>query len=125
MSTTADAPPSHPPPPPPPQKKDVLLEHPSYGDGEMSVDHSVIKSRGQDPVFLRVKSSDIVLVWDHPELIDSDFNAWWMGEVIFVEGSARDLKAPSLFQIADIDTGGVRWCNADCVQIVLRPLNML
>ena len=88
----------------------------------MSVDHSVIQSRGQDPVFLRVKSSVIVLVWDHPELIESDFNACWMGEVIFVEGSARDPQA-SLFQIAEVDTGVVRWCNADCVQKVLRPLN--
>ena len=72
---------------------------------------------------MRVKSGDIVLVWDHPELVDSDFNAWWMGEVIFVKGSARDPKAPSLFQIADLDTGVVRWWNADCVQKVLRPLN--
>ena len=112
MSTTADAPP-----------KDVLSEHPYYGEGEMSVDYSVFESRGQDPVFLRVKSGDIVLVWDHPELVDSDFNAWWMGEVIFVKGSARDPKAPSLFQIADLDTGVVRWWNADCVQKVLRPLN--
>ena len=114
MITTANAPP-----------KDVLLEHPFYGEGEMSVDHSVFKSRGQEPDIFRVKSVDIVLVWDYPELIDSDFNAWWMGEVIFVKGSARDPKAPSLFQIADLDTGAVRWWNADCVQKVLRPLNML
>ena len=91
----------------------------------MSVDHSVFKSRGQEPDIFRVKSVDIVLVWDYPELIDSDFNAWWMGEVIFVKGSARDPKAPSLFQIAALDTGAVRWWNADCVQKVLRPLNML
>ena len=91
----------------------------------MSVDHSVIKSRGQDPVFLRVKSGDIVLVWDLPGLIDSGFNAWWMGEVIFVEGSARDPKAPSLFQIAYVDTGVVRWWNVDCVQKELRPLSKL
>ena len=91
----------------------------------MSVDHSVIKARKQDPDFLRVKSGDIVLVWDHPELVDSGFNAWWMGEVIFVKGSARDPKAPLLFQIAVLDTGVLRWWNADCVQKVLRPLNML
>ena len=93
------------------------------GGGEMSVDHSVFKSRAQDPVFLSVKSGDIVFVWDNPELADSDFNSCWMGEVIFVEGSSRDPKAPSLFQIADADTGLVRWCNADCVQKFLRPLN--
>ena len=48
-----------------------------------------------------------------------------MGEVIFVKVSARDPKAPLLFQIAVLDTGVVRWWNADCVQKVLRPLNML
>ena len=68
---------------------------------------------------------DIVLYWNHPELVDSDFNAWWMGEVIFVKVSARDPKAPLLFQIAVLDTGVVRWWNADCVQKVLRPLNVL
>ena len=89
----------------------------------MSVDHGVINSRGKDPVFLRVKPGDIVLVWDHPELVDSDLDAWWMGEVIFVEGSARAPKAPSLFQIADVEGGVIRWCNADFVQKVLMPPN--
>ena len=41
----------------------------------MSVDHGVINLRGKDPVFLRVKPGDIVLVWDHPELVDSDLDA--------------------------------------------------
>jgi len=46
-----------------------------------------------------------------------------MGEVIYVEGSARDPKAPSLFQIDDVESGLDRWVNADCGQKVLMPLN--
>ena len=31
------------------------------------------------------------------------------------EGGARNSKAPTLFQVADIDSGVVRWVNADLV----------
>ena len=88
----------------------------------MSVDHGVIKSSEPAPVFLGVKPGDIVVVWEHPELVNSDSTAWWMGEIIFMEGSARNPKAPSLFQIADVDNGVIRWVNADCVRRVLIPV---
>ena len=90
---------------------------------QMSVDHSVIKQGQSRPPFMGVKPGDVVVVWDHPELVDSDTNAWWMGKVIFVEGSARNPKAPALFQIADVDSGVIRWVNADCVQKVLISIN--
>ena len=67
----------------------------------MGADRGVIKSSKTAVVFLGVKPGDVVLVWDHPELVDSDTDAWWMGEVIFMEGSARNPKEPSLFQIAE------------------------
>ena len=86
---------------------------------QVSVDHSVITQGQSQPPFMGVKSGDVVVVWDHPELVDSDTNAWWMGKVIFMEGSARNPKAPSLFQIADVDSGVIRWVNADCVQKVI------
>ena len=89
----------------------------------MSVDHGVIKSSEPAPVFLGVKPGDVVIVWEHPELVNSDSTAWWMGEIIYMEGSARNPKAPSLFQIADVDSGVIRWVNADCVQKVLIPVN--
>ena len=62
----------------------------------MSVDHGVIKANGHAPDFLSAMPGDVVIVWGHPELVDSDTNAWWMGEVLYVEGSARNPKAPSL-----------------------------
>ena len=46
-----------------------------------------------------------------------------MGEIICVESSARNPKTPSLFQIADVESGVIRWVNADCIQRVRMPLN--
>ena len=38
-----------------------------------------------------------------------------MADVIFVEGVGRNPKVPTLFQVADVDSGVVRWVNADLV----------
>ena len=38
---------------------------------------------------------------------------WWMGWIIHVDGGARDPRVPTLFQVADCDTGHVRWISAD------------
>ena len=40
---------------------------------------------------------------------------WWMADVIHVDGGARNPKAPSLLQVADVDTGTIQWINADLV----------
>jgi len=36
---------------------------------------------------------------------------WRMGEVIHCGGAARDPKIHNLFQIADVDSGVIRWVN--------------
>ena len=46
---------------------------------------------------------------------DSNSDDWWMADVIYVDGGARDPKMPTLFQVADVDTGVVRWACADLV----------
>ena len=38
-----------------------------------------------------------------------------MAEVILVDGGARNPKVPTLFQVADVDTGVINWINADLV----------
>ena len=38
-----------------------------------------------------------------------------MADVIHVDGGARNPKAPSLLQVADVDTGTIQWINADLV----------
>ena len=88
----------------------------------MSFDHGLAIHLETRPVFLGPKPGDIVIVWDHPEIVGSDETAWWMGQVIVLEGSARNSKAPSLVQVADVDTGVIRWVSADCIEQVLMPI---
>ena len=43
---------------------------------------------------------------------DTD-GAWWMADVIGMDGGARNPKGPTLFQMANVDTGVINWINAD------------
>ena len=75
----------------------------------MSVDHaSAVAAPKSDPIFLHVKPCDAVVI------TDSD-GAWRMADVIWVDGGARNPKFPTLFQVADVDTGVINWVNADLV----------
>ena len=48
-----------------------------------------------------------------------------MADVIWVDAGARNPKVPTLFQVADVDTGVINWVNADLVtQICPRVLNL-
>ena len=74
----------------------------------MSVDHaSGVGAPKTDPVFLHVKPSMTVIVEDGSD--------WRMADVIWVDGGARNPKVPTLFQVADVDTGVINWVNADLV----------
>ena len=39
----------------------------------------------------------------------------WMADVIHVDGGAGNPKLPTLFQVADLDLGVIRWVCADLV----------
>ena len=85
----------------------------------MSADHSsAVAAPKSDPVFMHVKPSVTVIVTDTG-------GAWRMANVIWVDGGARSPKVPTLFQVADFDTGGINWVNADLVTDIcawgLRP----
>ena len=57
-----------------------------------------------------------VIVKHLPEIGQADKpESWWMADVIFVDGGARNPKVPTLFQVANVDSGVVRWVNADLV----------
>lgn len=80
----------------------------------MSVDHFSPKSGAvseKDPLFLHVKAGMTVVV--------SEDEDWWMGDVIWMEGGARDPRVPTLFQNACVDTGTIRWVNADLVSHIV------
>ena len=75
----------------------------------MSVDHSSgVAAPKEDPVFLHVKSGMTVIV-------TGTDGTWRMADVIWVDGGARNPKVPTLFQVADVDTGVINWVNADLV----------
>jgi len=42
-----------------------------------------------------------------------------MGQVIHWGGDTRDQKIHNLFQIADVDSGEIRWFNSDLVTHIL------
>ena len=48
-------------------------------------------------------------------VIVDDGKDWRMAEVIWVDGGSRNPKVPTLFQVADVDTGVINWVNADLV----------
>ena len=84
----------------------------------MSVDHGSLAVKGEAP-FLHVRPGHFVIVGgDHLDQGD-----WWMGQVIFCEGSARHPRLPSLFQVADVDTGAIKWINADEVSDVIWSMD--
>ena len=50
-----------------------------------------------------------------PQSTPTEKDSWWIGDVLFMEGGARNPKVRTLFQIACVDTGTIRWVNADLV----------
>ena len=60
-----------------------------------------------DLVFLHVKAGMTRIVENGSD--------WRMADVIWVDRGAINPKAPSLFQVADVDTGVINWVNADLV----------
>ena len=75
----------------------------------MSVDHaSAVAAPKSDPAFLHVRPGMTVIV-------AGTEGAWRMADVIWVDGGARKTKAPTLFLVADVDTGVINWVNADPV----------
>ena len=85
----------------------------------MLLDHSsAVAAPKSAPVFLHVKPGMTMIVTDTE-------GSWRMADVIWVDGVARNPKDPTLFQVADVDTGVINWVNADLVTRIcpwgLRP----
>ena len=84
----------------------------------MSVDLSDLAVKVEAP-FLLVRPGHFVIVGGDR----LDQGDWWMGQVIFCEGSARHPRLPSLFQVADVDTGAITWINADAISDVIWSMD--
>ena len=89
----------------------------------MSVEHGVYDSpESERPIFLDV-TPDITVIVKHDYLTGEKAEKdWWMGQVIYCNGAARDPKIHNLFQIADVDSGVIRWVNADQVTHILPAI---
>lgn len=85
----------------------------------MTVDYGERFQSRLRPASLAVKPGDVIVVWEHPELVNSESDAWYLAEVLFCEDRACDSRSPLLLQVADVETGALRWCHDVCVQKVL------
>ena len=95
----------------------------------MSVDHlstAVSPLAGtKPPTFLSVKAGDWVIVEGEQKVAQQYNDSWWMGQVVFCEGGARDPRVNTMFQISNVDDGGIHWANGDEVTHVVRSLDGL
>ena len=86
----------------------------------MSVDHGVYSSpESERPVFLDVAPGMTVIVKHDYQTGEKAEKDWWMGQVIHCGGAARNPDDCKIFQVADIDSGVIRWVNADLVSHIL------
>ncbi len=56
----------------------------------------------EDPLFLKVEAGDAVL-----------YEQDQIGKVLTCIGGSRDPDAPTLFQIANVDSGEIRWIHGE------------
>jgi hypothetical protein len=77
------------------------------------------------PTFLSVKPGDFVIVQAAQQVAHQVNDDWWMGQVVFCEGGARDPRVNTMFQVANVDDGGIFWVNGDEVTHVVRSLDGL
>ena len=93
----------------------------------MSVDHAsgAASPAEQRPEFLDVKRGDFVIVQEPQTIAHAKTDGWWMGHVVWIEGGARNPDINSMFQIADVDDGAIRWVNGDEVLKILHCLEGL
>ena len=95
----------------------------------MSVRHSpqaLNQPSGQDaPLFLGVSTGDFVIVEAVSRVAPEVDGNWWMGQVLFCEGGARDPMVNTMFQVSDVDDGFIYWVNGNEVMHIVRSLDGL
>ena len=67
------------------------------------------------PAFLSVRPGNLVIVQAQQEVAQKSNDEWFMGQVIWCEGGARDPKVNTMFQVSSVDDGGIYWVNGDLV----------
>ena len=77
------------------------------------------------PLFLGVRPGQFVVVQELPPIAQKGEPTWFVAEVIHCDGGARNPSHFTMFQVCCVDTGVVRWVNADQVTHVLPGLEGL
>ena len=85
----------------------------------MAVDHGTGEQHSEAPLFLNVMPGMTVIVRHDYLTGETHDKDWWMGHVIHCGGAAREPSMHNHFQIADVDSGEIRWVNADLVTHIL------
>jgi hypothetical protein len=89
----------------------------------MSADHPTsapsLLASSPAPTFLSVRSGNIVIVQAQQQVAQKSNEEWFMGQVIWCEGGARDPRVNTMFQVANVDNGEITWVNGDAVTHVL------
>ena len=89
----------------------------------MSTDHPTSApsplANTQAPTFLSVRPGNIVIVQAQQQVAQKSHDEWFMGQVIWCEGGARDPRVNTMFQVAKVDNGEITWVNGDAVSHVL------
>ena len=94
-----------------------------YSHSNMSVDRGIYGSpESERPIFLDVAPGMTVIVQHNVQIGEKGYKDRWMGKLIHCGGAARDPKIHNLLQIADVDSGEIRWVNSDLVTHIL-PLS--
>ena len=90
----------------------------------MSIDHGVYSSpESERPIFLDVAPGMTVIVKHDFLSGEKAKKDWWMGQVLHCGGAGRDPSMHNFFQIADVDSGVIRWVNADLVTHILPAIS--
>ena len=56
---------------------------------------------------LNVKPGDYVIVQAQQQVAQKEVDDWWRGQVVFSEGGARVPRVKTMFQVSDVDDGGI------------------
>ena len=81
---------------------------------------------GEDArAFLSVSSGDFVIVQAEQLVAQKVDSNWWMGQVVFCDGGARDPMVNTPFQVSNVDDGVIHCVNGDEVTHIVRSLDGL
>ena len=81
----------------------------------VSVDHGLYNQQNSSdlPEFLSVISGMTVIVKCDFLVGEKQAKNWWIGQLIHCGSAASNPSIHNLFQIAELDSGVIRWVNAD------------